>query len=63
MCVKTTCQSQRACSVVGDVREDEDTEKGGKTFTDIATEAFATGDIKASGIAFDVSQFKARREV
>ena len=44
-------------------REEDEANKGGKTFTDIATEAFAEGELKASGIAFDVSQFKARKEV
>lgn len=43
-------------------REDEDG-KGGKTFTDIASEAFEAGKIKTNGISFDVSQFKARKEV
>ncbi|ELT87893.1 hypothetical protein CAPTEDRAFT_196325 [Capitella teleta] len=43
---------------------DSDYGSGGeKTFTDIANEAFESGDTLSSGLSFDLSQFKAKKEV
>ncbi len=36
---------------------------GGRTFTDIANDAFSSGELRNSGLSFDLSQFKAKREV
>ena len=38
-------------------------EGGGRTFTDIANEAFTSDELRNSGLSFDLSEFKAKREV
>ncbi|KAK2168762.1 hypothetical protein LSH36_14g03078 [Paralvinella palmiformis] len=47
-----------------DVVQEEKAEKEcyGRTFTDIASDAFTSDELKDSGLSFDVSQFKANRE-
>ena len=38
-------------------------ESGGRTFTDIANEAYSSNTLGNSGLSFDVSEFKAKKEV
>ena len=62
--IASLIQPLHPCVCRSGEQEPTQSKKGAtKTFTDIANEAFGSEELKKSGLTFDVSQFKAKKEV